>query len=359
MRILHVITNLNTGGAEKLLVELLPLLHGQEAEVELALFVGQRTPFLGLLEAAGIRMHLFSMGGNVYNPINIIKLIRLSRQYDLVHTHNTAPQLYGAIASLFCDAKFCTTEHTTTNHHRVWWFKPIEKWMYSRYERIICISDGVKESLIDCFGNKQTPKLTIIPNGINIKIFQDAVAINRNLISNNPQRRVISMVGRCSYQKDQETVIRALSRLSDDYELWLVGDGETINRLKELAFDLGLKNRVIFLGSRSDVPTIMKATDIIVQSSHIEGFGLAAVEGMASGKPVIASDIPGLRKVVEGAGVLFAHQDAEGLASIIERVMNDSQEYQQLVERGRERAGEYDIRNMATGYLKVYSDLLS
>ena len=358
MRILHVITDLNIGGAEKLLVDLLPLLNGQSETAELALFVGERTPYLELIERAGVKVHFFSSTGSVYNPINIIKLARLAKQFDIVHAHNTAPQLYGSLVSILRKTKLCTTEHTTTSHHRVWWFKPIERWMYSRYDCIICISDGVKEALTTVCGDKLGSKTTIIPNGINIKAFQEASSIDKETVSSHPQRKVITMVGRCSYQKDQATVIRAISKLPDEYELWLVGDGDNLNNLRELAFHLGLDDRVIFLGSRSDVPGIMKASDIIVQSSHIEGFGLAAIEGMASGKPVIATDIPGLNKVVKGAGILFKHQDAESLASIIERVMNDPHEYQMLVEKGLERAYQYDIHIMAAGYLRIYEDLL-
>lgn len=358
-RILHVITTLETGGAEKLLVELLPRLQ-KHCDVELAVFVGTRTPFFDLLKSAGIKIHVFNDKGSVYRFSNILSLIRLARRFDIIHTHNTAPQFFGAIASLFCKAKFCTTEHTTTNRHRVWWFKPIERWMYGKYEQIICISPGVKKVLIDTFGEILAAKITVIPNGIDTGVFRKASSVCKDMPQNHVSgRRVITMVGRCSYQKDQATVIRALSKLSNKYELWLVGDGDTLNGLKELVHKLCLEDQVVFWGSRKDVPDLMKASDIIVQSSHIEGFGLAAVEGMASGKPVIATDIPGLRGVVEGAGVLFKHQDDDGLASIIERVMNDSCEYQMLVERGRKRADQYDINTMAANYLNIYRNLIT
>ena len=99
MRILHVITSLQTGGAEHLMVDLLPLLRSNgKNTVELLLFDGRRTPFMEELESRGILIHKLGYGVNVYNPANIFKLIRYMGQYDIIHTHNTACQLFVPIA---------------------------------------------------------------------------------------------------------------------------------------------------------------------------------------------------------------------------------------------------------------------
>ncbi len=97
MNILHVITSLHTGGAEKLMVDLLPRLRDKGFEVELAIFDGQTTPFYEQLQAEGIRIHRFMPGGgNVYNPVNLWKLVRLIRQghYDIVHRSDLCSSLY-------------------------------------------------------------------------------------------------------------------------------------------------------------------------------------------------------------------------------------------------------------------------
>ena len=112
---------------------------------------------------------------------------------------------------------------------------------------------------------------------------------------------------------------------------------------------------VHLLGLRTDVPNLLKASDIVVQSSHIEGFGLAAVEAMAAGKPVIASNVEGLSGVVEGAGLLFEHENAQQLAYAISNVLNDKKQYQSLVEKGCKRASIYTIETMADKYLMEYN----
>lgn len=356
MRILHVITNLEMGGAEKLLSDMLPLLKKKET-VELALFVGGKTPLLDKVLAAGVKVHVFANNGSVYNPKHIGRLIKLSQGFDIVHTHNTAPQLYGAVVSLFCKAKFVTTEHTTNSHHRTWWFKPIERWMYGRYSAIISISEAAKQNVLSVAPSVKN-KMMVIPNGIDTKVYYDAKAVNKDKLVDNPNSRVILMVGRYSYQKDQATIIKAMPLLDENTELWLAGYGETYGKLQALAQSLRVEKRVHLLGLRNDVPQLIKASDVVVQSSHIEGFGLAAVEAMAAGKPVIASNVKGLAGVVEGAGLLFEHENAEQLAACILKVLENRKLYDDLVEKGYKRAGMYTIEMMSEKYLAEYRKVM-
>lgn len=103
MKILHVITSLYTGGAEKLMVDLLPRMQKKGHQVELCIFDGTRTPFFVQLENSGIKIHWFRKGGSVYNPLNVYRLWRLMcKGWDIVHTHNTAPQLFAAFGGVLC-----------------------------------------------------------------------------------------------------------------------------------------------------------------------------------------------------------------------------------------------------------------
>ncbi len=355
MKILHVITDLDTGGAEKLMVDLLPRMAARGHEVELCVFNGSPTPLLEAIRSRGITVHSLGLERNYYSPKHIAQLARLARNYDIVHTHNTAPQLFGAIASFFFRAKLFTTEHTTTSHHRVWWYRPVERQMYRRYDRVICISEAAKASMQEVAG-KERPSATVIPNGIDLDIFRKAEPVDKASINTSQQSRVILMVGRYSYQKDQATIIRAMKELPADTELWLAGYGETQPQLEALTLELGLNDRVHLLGMRSDVPSLLRAADIVVQSSHIEGFGLAAVEAMAAGVPVVASDVEGLAQVVDGAGLLFEHENHHQLAMHISRLLADPSLRNRLIEKGLARAAGYGIDRMTDAYLKAYAD---
>ena len=358
MKILQVITSLQTGGAEKLIVDVVPKYKHLGLDVDVLLFDGKDTPFKRQLENAGIKVFSLGYGGSVYNPLYILKLMPYLRKYDIVHTHNTAPQLFAALGSVLCSVVLCTTEHTTSNRRRDWkWYRPIDKWMYSRYKKVICISDSTEENLrksIDC----NSDKICSIYNGIDFESYDKASPIAKDSITPYINRKVIAMVAGFRYQKDQETLIRAMSYVPKDVELWLIGDGERRTIIEQCVKEKGLENRVRLLGIRNDIPSILKTVDIVVQSSHWEGFGLAAVEGMAAGKPVVASNVAGLSQVVSNAGVLFPLGDDKALADILNKLLTDYKYYNTVKGRCVKRAHKFDISKMVYKYCQVYQSLL-
>lgn len=352
MRILHVITSLRTGGAEKLMIDLLPKLRNMGNEVELLLFDGTHTAFFEELEKSGIKIHSLSIGGNVYNPINIFKLFVFLKKnkFDIVHTHNTACQLFAAFVSVLCSVVFITTEHNTSNRRRAWkWYGRIDRWMYGRYTKIICISDAAEKNLCDFIGKKMNNVITVY-NGIDTSRYADATPLPESNL-----KTIVTMVAGFRYQKDQDTLIKAIKYLSaDKYELWLVGDGERRQILENLAERLNIGDRVRFWGIRSDVPNILKSSDIIVMSSHFEGLSLSNLEGMSVGKPFIGSNVDGLREITKDAGLLFEHGNAKELAQKIELLAMDKQLYKETAEKCKKRSMQFDISVMADKYNKLY-----
>lgn len=109
MKILQVITSMHIGGAEKLVTEITPLLKDRGYQVDVLLFDGTCTSFKLALQKKGIRIFEFSKGGSVYNPLYILKLFSFLRKYDIIHTHNTAPQLFAALGSVVCSVVLVTT----------------------------------------------------------------------------------------------------------------------------------------------------------------------------------------------------------------------------------------------------------
>ena len=361
MKILHVITSLSTGGAEKLIVDLLPRFHNMGHQVHLCLFDGTQTPFYQDIKKTGVHIISLSEGGYIYNPVNLLRLIKLLKKgnYDVVHTHNTVCQFYAAIASLVCSVPLCTTEHSTSNRRRNWkWYAPIDKWMYKHYNSIICISDATENNLRGFIGGGGQ-KISTIYNGIDVLKYRNAIAIDRLSVTAFANRIILVMVAGFRYQKDQETVVRAASLLPDNYEIWFVGDGQRRPIIENKIREYNVESKVRLLGVRTDVEAILKAADIVIMSSHCEGFGLAAVEGMASGKPVIASDVEGLSQVVEGAGVLFPHANEKALVKAILHLSSDPEYYKEVVYRCQGRALQYSIETMAAKYLCEYERIIN
>ena len=357
MKILHVITSLYTGGAERLMVDLLPLLKDNgKNHVDLLLINGVDTPFKRAVGQEGINVHCLSMTNDVYNPKNILRMRYFLRDYDIIHTHNTACQFFVPIAALLTGRKplLVTTEHNATNKRRNRaWLKPVDRWMYSRYAAIICIADQTRNNLDEYLGKQD--KITTIYNGVNIDRFLKPI----NDISGKDSF-VITMVSAFRTQKDHETLMRAMKFLPNNYRLQFVGGGENVDkeRLYSCCHDLGLDNRVTFMGVRHDVPEILEKTDFVVLSSHWEGLSLSSIEGMASGRPFIASDVDGLREIVGGAGVLFSHGDEKDLAQKILYLSKNPEEYQAVAKRCQEKARRYSISSMAKNYLDLYQKLI-
>ena len=358
MKVLHIITSLDIGGAEKLMVDLLPRLKERDVEVELLVFVGRRTMFYEQLEREGIKITTFTDKGSVYNPLHILRLFRFIKKhrFDVIHTHNTAPQIFSALIAMLSSVVLVTTEHSTSNHRRNWkWYRIVDAWMYSKYAKVICISDATESILREYLAcNSNDDKFLTICNGIDIAKYMNAGSISDYCTN----KRVITMVAGFRYQKDQDTLIRAMQHIpSNEYELWLIGDGERRGELERVVSTLGLQDVVKFWGVRGDVPSLLKTSDVVVLSSHIEGFGLAAVEGMSVGKPFIASDVDGLNDVTRGAGLLFKHGDDKHLAELITTLMDDKELYNKVANQCLERAKQYDISRMVEGYMKVYKEL--
>lgn len=358
MKILHVITSLRTGGAEKLMIDLLPRLRDLGNDVELAVFLGVQTQFVEQLEETGIIIHKFGMNQNVYHLSNLIKLRPFFNEFDIIHTHNTACQLYAAISSIGTKQILCTTEHNTFNRRRnkiVLSF--FDKWMYSRYRKVICISKDTEKNLIhSILGHFPTPTC-VINNGIDVKKYAEAQPATQER-SEWRGKHIIMHIAAFREQKDQDTVIRAMKHLPKEYHAVFVGGDVRREFCEKLAKEIGVEEQCSFLGVRSEVPQLIKAADIVVMSSHWEGFGLAAVEGMAAGKPVVASDVAGIREIVKDSGILFPPHDDQQLAKEIIRLTEDKEFADQIIRQCQAKAAEYDISVMAEKYNDVYKTLM-
>ena len=354
MKVLHIINNLGSGGAEKLLEDLIPLMNKMEnVEADILLLTDEKNVFYDSLINKGVKVDVVKYR-NMYNIRNIFEIKKhiVDGDYDIVHTHTFPTQYWVALSRMFIEnkkVKFITTEHSTHNRRREkFYFRYIDKLIYSQYDSIISITEKTRDNLIDWIDpkHKKIDMHVVIENGVDIAKIKAALPYKKNELINGitENTKLICMVGRFSEAKDQPTLIRAISKLSRDIHLILVGEGPLIADNKKLAEELGISDRVHFLGFRQDIPRILKTVDIVVLSSNWEGFGLAAVEGMAAGKPVVVSDVDGLVEVVDGAGIVF--ENKKDLSAHIESLIEDDKLYENIAQECFYRAEKYDIKKM-------------
>ncbi|MCE7058627.1 glycosyltransferase [Dyadobacter sp. CY343] len=368
MKVLHLVSKLGKGGAEKLLVDILPVYKEMGIEVDLLLLseIGSEPAFLTSLRQKGIKIyHLGS--DSVYSPLYILRLRNfLSRhKYDIIHTH-LFPALYWiALASRISAKKpvLVYTEHSTQNKRaNKGYLRWIEKSMYSSLDKIVAVSNNVRDFLV---GRVAPPEqVMVITNGVNIDSFSSAPIYDSSYWLkhfNLPEDSIkLMMTARINYPKDHATLVDALALLPENYYLLLVGDGPDRLVIEQLAVSHNLSQRVVFTGFRQDIPSLMKSVDINILSSAYEGMSGVALEGLASGKPFLGTNVPGINDVVPSSEMLFEYRNAKQLAEKILAIGSmDQAAYQRLIDTGVAHAAKNSLREMASKHLKLYSELLA
>ena len=355
MRVLHIIDSLNRGGAEVMLTAMAPKFRKWGVTCDVVALMNWPSPLEQKLRDHGVSLRYTGVR-SLHSPTQISVLSRLLSGYDIAHVHLFPAQLWSVMAasSLRDRTPLVTTEHNTWNARRRWWLRPIDLWMYPHYSRIACNSEATAANLIRwCPGIAE--KVTVIPNGVHLDMFENAKPATLQHVPCHVARLVF--VGRCEAQKDHETLLRAL-RTVPHAHLLLVGDGPLRLQLEQLAQSLEIANRVSFLGWREDVAAILKASDIYVHSTHSDGFGLAACEAMAAGLPVVASDVPGLAQVVNGAGILVPAGDERALADSLNALINSPMQRLKASQASLARARQFSIEKTVQCYIDMYESVL-
>lgn len=354
MRVLHVINSLEIGGAEVLLCDLIPCLRERGLDVSVALLKTcdsrlERT----LRDTPGCEIH--GVSRNIRSPAQISALARLVPEFDVVHSHLFPTQYWVALAAKLTRsrARLVTTEHNPDNRRRE---KPIwklpDRWMYTRHDSIVCNSRATADALELWIPDTQK-RTAVIPNGIVLQRF-----CNQPRGNESPRDLPVAVfVARLDPQKDHVTLLRAISGVPQ-LRLKLVGDGILRKPLEKLAEELGLRERVEFLGYRDDIPSLLSHADFYVHSTLSDGFGIAALEAMAVGLPVIASDVPGLSWVVGDAGILCKPGDQDALAQQMSLLASNPELRKVLSAKSKDRAKQFDIKNVADAHIRLYESLI-
>jgi glycosyltransferase involved in cell wall biosynthesis len=352
VRVLHVINTLRIGGAEKLIVDSIPIYQTKGVKADVLMLKDSPTPFYEKLNKKSNGKVFSLTQGSLYSPFLIFKIIPYLKKYDIIHIH-LFPSLYWVVLAKlvsFSKVKLIYTEHSTQNRRRTTGFKLADKFIYNFLNQIVCITDGVKENLIKHIGKEHS--ISVINNGIMVNEYYLPNLLKQN--TESKKRFTIIQVSSFRGAKDQATLIKSLLYLPENIELVLVGSGEDIENCKELTTVLKLSNRIKFLGNRYDVPELLNASDIVVLSSNHEGFGLVIVEGMAAKKPCIAANIEGVKEIVENYGLLFEKGNSKELANIILSLYNNTNFYNYVANKCFIRAKYFDIEKMVDSYISLY-----
>jgi glycosyltransferase involved in cell wall biosynthesis len=305
--------------------------------------------------------------------VAFLKIYRFLRkkQFDLVHTHTSKAGILGRVA-----ARLAGVPHIVhTPHGQAFngyagsvltgFFVLLERWAATFTDRIIGLTDQeIRDNLERQIGEPH--QFVNIPSGIDLKWFESSKREAGNIKASlglSPSARLIGSVGRLEPVKGHVYLLDAFATLAPrfpDLYLALVGDGELLPELRSRAENAGLTERVLFLGWREDVPSLLQAFDLFVFPSLSEGMGRGLVEAMAAGVPIVATKAASIPEVLaEGeAGYLVEPASAASLAAGIETLLLDPELQSRLVKVGRDRAQDYSVEAMLQKIGAVYQDVL-
>ncbi|MBH0055735.1 glycosyltransferase [Pseudoalteromonas sp. SWXJZ94C] len=341
-KIVHITNDLQRlGGVQRLLVDLMTFQHN-EFKFEVILTRGENE----------YKDELKALGVEVYHKrdLGFFGVIKRLNAADLVHTH-LFPSIYIAY---FTSTPTIVTEHNPHYRRRdIPLVKTLERFLYKKFKKVICISDGVKNTFLSNI-KVDVSKAYIIHNGVNLERFPQ----NKKMLNMTKKVINIGMVGRFAPQKDIKTLIKLMTLLDDDFALHLAGDGDLRQEYEAYCKSLNVDNKVIFHGQVNDIPLFLDSLDIYVQSSHWEGFGIAVVEAMAAGLPTFATNVKGLNNVALTGG-LFEVGDAITLAKKIKKIANNVTEYNNFSEAVVLKAKHFSITNTALEHSVIYNEVLN
>ena len=224
----------------------------------------------------------------------------------------------------------------------------------------IAVADGVKTELLETIGPFEE-KITVICNGVDVKRYQKPIdkAVIRQNLGLSEQAHLITVVGTFKRQKGHCYLIEAASSLVTlfpDLHILFIGDGDLREELQAQTKTLGLDQHIHFLGSRHDVPDLFAASDYFVLPSLWEGLPMALIEAMASGLPIVATDVSGTRQVmIPGeTGIVVPPGDAQQLKEAIEYFLSDPAQARIMGAAAQRRIEGFSARKQAEEHIALY-----
>lgn len=359
IKILYLITALDIGGAEKILLSTLKKMDQSIFEpVVVSLY--RNGSLIEDFREAGAKVHCIGYTCK-FNPFIIKKIARLIHieKPTIVHTHLPHATIWGRIAAYFSNVKILfTTEHNIS----VWkrknlFFFLLYKITYRLNTEIIAVSQSIKKFMINEFALPEQ-KIEVIYNGVDLEKMKSEAACPEDLIYlSHP---IIGTVGRLHKTKGHKYLVEGFRKVVQKFpkaHLLIVGDGDQKENLEKQISEMGLNNSVHLLGLRNDVAAILQLIDVFVFPSLEEGLGIALIEACAVGKPCVATNVGGIPEIIEDgkSGFLIPHSNHILMADMITRLLQDRKLSRTISMYGKKIVRErFDILETAKKVQKLY-----
>jgi glycosyltransferase involved in cell wall biosynthesis len=361
---LQIIPSLDRSGAEKQLVMLACGLPREKFDVQVCALT-RSGPLSEDLDRAGVSWTLIGKRWKA-DPLAYLRLKRHIQDLkpDLVQTWLFAANSFGRAAALAAGVRHIVASERSVDPWKSGWQFAMDRYLAQRTDAIVVNSSGVSDFYIR--HGLPGDKFVVIPNGIQpqrpSRLTREALLDSLGLPA---KTRLIGTVGRLWPQKRMKDLVWAadlLKVIRDDVHLAIVGDGPLRDRLERYRRQVRIEDRVHFLGHRDDVPDLLPHFDVFWLASGYEGLPNVVMEAMSSGVPVVATDIPGTRDLVQhdANGFLVPVGDRAGFARYSLKLIEDAALHERIGAAARERmSNEYSVERMIARYGEFYERLLS
>lgn len=370
-KVLHIITGLGDGGAEGVLTRL--CIHGKFVDHEVISLM-DKGKYGSVLEQANVRVHCLGMNPGKPNLFKFLKLIKLIRiiNPDIVQTWMYHSDLLGGLAAKF------------TGVEQIFWGIRNSTLVKKKSKRStiliahLCahLSPFIPNKIICCAHKAlqvhteigyQEDKLVVISNGYDLTKFKSEPSsglVLREEFNIGKNEFLIGKVGRFDPFKDHSNLLNALSILMKQglaFRCILVGKGLTANNIElyDKITALGLIDRVILAGQRTDIPAVMNALDLHVLSSSSEAFPNVLAEAMACGTPCVSTDVGDAKEIISKFGWIVSSQNSEKLAKSIfyaqKEKQNDVETWEQRQQQSIDHiSSKFSLQNMVDNFYRVW-----
>lgn len=351
MKVLHLINTLSAGGAELHLLTLCRHLKAKDVEPVVACLrehvKGSRSLRADFARAGVNVIDLNADSRFDYRIFAGLARLVNSERPDILHTHLPRADVAGAFAQILRPslAWICSVHAIYSVDWSGRWSLPMIRFLWSRANRVLCISYAVRDWLID--QGLPRAKIEVIHYGIESAPFAQS---EKDLRSqwHLAGHRIIGSIGRLEPRKGHQFLIQAMPELCrriPDARLVIAGHdpqgyGEV---LQKLAVKLNIADKVRLVGFQEDVPSFLHAIDVFAFATTSEGFGQVLVEAMAAGKPVVATNVAPLTEIAENekTALFVEAQNAAAFAAALARLLENLSDSQAMGNRARQRVATY------------------
>ncbi len=362
-KILHIIDTLSLGGAQTLLINILKT---QKTNPDIYLFALRKRPIQFKITKKNIFVFP-SYKKFSFAPIPKLKEFIQNNKIDILHCHLFKSQLFGWILKslFFPGIKLIFHEHGNILRN-----KPLINVLpylaKHQVDLFICVSNACKISFIKkCSISKY--KLMVMHNGIELSKFNNPhISLNQTLTEKTKYIKkgdfVVGYMGRITAVKGWKEFVLSIPILlnkNPNMKFLMAGSGADKKNLTRLINELNLGRNLIFLGFIAEVQHFFSLLDCLAIPSHAEGMGIIALEAMACGVPIVASDVAALNEILthEKNALLCAPRNSKDLADKI-ALIQDNDIRQQLIKNGQKEIQKYSLHNYLVNLNAAYNSLM-